>query len=327
MNSGSGSVTPVDLVTRKAGGRSAWERGPKAIALTPAADRIRGQQRLRRRHSDRRRDAHRGGADRGGADPEAIALTPDGRTAFVVNSGSDTVTPIDVASRARGAPIAVGSEPRRIALTRDGRTAYVLNWGGGVGHPDRHRDRARGAADPGRQLSVRDRVRPRRLDRIRRELRLGQRHADRRRDRPRGSPIPVGAAPDALAVTPDGTTVEVVSGDDDAVTPIAVATRQAGRPIRGRLLARRGGDPRRDRLRGEHDLGHAHPRSRAATRGTRSRSASPRYPSASRSVPAAMPAVVLDTYSGQVTLVDTRARRALGRVKVGRYPIAVAIAP
>jgi hypothetical protein len=28
-----------------------------------------------------------------------------------------------------------------------------------------------------------------------------------------------------------------------------------------------------------------------------------------------------------VTLVDTRARRALGRVKVGRYPIAVAIAP
>ena len=40
-----------------------------------------------------------------------------------------------------------------------------------------------------------------------------------------------------------------------------------------------------------------------------------------------MPAVVLDTYSGQVTLVDTHARRALRRVKVGRYPVAVAIAP
>ena len=43
--------------------------------------------------------------------------------------------------------------------------------------------------------------------------------------------------------------------------------------------------------------------------------------------PGRMPAVVLDTYSGQVTLVDTHARRALRRVKVGRYPVAVAIAP
>jgi hyaluronoglucosaminidase len=45
-------------------------------------------------------------------------------------------------------------------------------------------------------------------------------------------PIPVGAAPDALALTPDGKTLEVVSGDDDAVTPIALPTRRAGRPIR-----------------------------------------------------------------------------------------------
>jgi len=36
-----------------------------------------------------------------GADPDAIAITPDGRTALVVNYGSDTVTPIRVGTRRR----------------------------------------------------------------------------------------------------------------------------------------------------------------------------------------------------------------------------------
>ena len=43
--------------------------------------------------------------------------------------------------------------------------------------------------------------------------------------------------------------------------------------------------------------------------------------------PGRAPAVVLDTYSGQVTLVDTRTRRALRRIKVGSYPVAAATVP
>jgi DNA-directed RNA polymerase specialized sigma24 family protein len=38
-------------------------------------------------------------------------------------------------------------------------------------------------------------------------------------------------------------------------------------------------------------------------------------------------AVVLDTYSRKVTLVNTRDRRALRPIKVGSYPVAIAIAP
>jgi YVTN family beta-propeller protein len=48
-------------------------------------------------------------------------------TAYVANTGSNTVTPIDTATGATGTPIAVGSGPSSIAITPDGKTAYVVN--------------------------------------------------------------------------------------------------------------------------------------------------------------------------------------------------------
>jgi len=38
-------------------------------------------------------------------------------------------------------------------------------------------------------------------------------------------------------------------------------------------------------------------------------------------------ALVLDTYSGQVTPVNTRTRRALHPIKVGSFPVTMAIVP
>lgn len=52
-----------------------------------------------------------------GNDPDAIAITPDGKTAYVVNYGSDTVTPIATASNTAGPPITVGRAPEAIAIT------------------------------------------------------------------------------------------------------------------------------------------------------------------------------------------------------------------
>ena len=49
--------------------------------------------------------------------PYAIAITPDGKTAYVVNQASGTVTPIATATNTAGPPITVGSEPRAIAIT------------------------------------------------------------------------------------------------------------------------------------------------------------------------------------------------------------------
>ena len=46
-----------------------------------------------------------------------IAITPDGKTAYVANSADATVTPINLATGTPGAPISVGSYPQAIAIT------------------------------------------------------------------------------------------------------------------------------------------------------------------------------------------------------------------
>jgi YVTN family beta-propeller protein len=62
-----------------------------------------------------------------GAQPYGLAVTPDGKTAYVSNQGASTVTPIDTATNTAGTPIPVGGAPRQIAITPDGSTAYVAN--------------------------------------------------------------------------------------------------------------------------------------------------------------------------------------------------------
>lgn len=56
-----------------------------------------------------------------GHNAEAVAITPDGSTAYVVNSDSfdepSTVTPIQLATGTRGKPIPVGRGPATIALS------------------------------------------------------------------------------------------------------------------------------------------------------------------------------------------------------------------
>jgi DNA-binding beta-propeller fold protein YncE len=63
--------------------------------------------------------------------PDAIAITPDGTTAYAVSTGesnnSGTVTPIRTATNMPLAPVKVGGDPVAIAITPDGRTAYVAS--------------------------------------------------------------------------------------------------------------------------------------------------------------------------------------------------------
>jgi DNA-binding beta-propeller fold protein YncE len=51
-----------------------------------------------------------------------MAVTPNGRTLYVLNAGGDTVTPIRVTA---GAPIAVPHQPFTLAITPNGKTLYV----------------------------------------------------------------------------------------------------------------------------------------------------------------------------------------------------------
>ena len=70
----------------------------------------------------------------------AIAITPDGNTAYVANDSpisedapvDGSVTPIDTATNTAGTAIdvpAAAGGPLAIAITPDGKTAYVANVG------------------------------------------------------------------------------------------------------------------------------------------------------------------------------------------------------
>jgi YVTN family beta-propeller protein len=62
--------------------------------------------------------------------PVAIAITPDGKTAYVVNSGASarSVTPIDTATNTALKAIPLGPGlPGPVAITPGGTTAYVLS--------------------------------------------------------------------------------------------------------------------------------------------------------------------------------------------------------
>ena len=67
-----------------------------------------------------------------GTTPAGVAITPDGKTAFVTNN-SGTVATIDVKTRRKHpTDIPVGTGPAGLAFTPDGKTAFVANSGSGT---------------------------------------------------------------------------------------------------------------------------------------------------------------------------------------------------
>jgi YVTN family beta-propeller protein len=52
-----------------------------------------------------------------GTMPTAIAITADGTTGYVTNSGDGTITPIDLPTATANTPIKVGRCPKAIAIT------------------------------------------------------------------------------------------------------------------------------------------------------------------------------------------------------------------
>ena len=163
-----------------------------------------------------------------GANPQAIAITPDGGTAFVANYGSDSVTPIRTVSRRAGAPIPVGKRPWAVAITPDGRTAYVANYGSdtvtpidtgtrraGPPIPVGKQPRAIAITPDGRTAYVLDwggaAVTP---------ISTATNRA--------GPAIRVGSYPFAIAIAPDGRTAYVANYGSDTVTPISTATGRPG---------------------------------------------------------------------------------------------------
>jgi YVTN family beta-propeller protein len=166
-----------------------------------------------------------------GTDPQAVVVTPNGRTVYVANSGSGTVTPIDTATGRAGPPIPVGTDPVALAVTPNGRTVYVANSGSGTVTPI---DTATGRAGPPIPVGAGPRAIALTPDGRTAYVVAWEGGTvtpiDTATDEA-GQPIQVGSFPSAIVISPRGGTAYVANYGSDTVTPITIATQTAGRPI------------------------------------------------------------------------------------------------
>lgn len=174
--------------------------------------------------------------------PRAIAITPDGATAYVTDPYHNTITPIDTATNTLGTPITGITLLQAIAITPNGATAYVTRGAFGV-TPINLATKTPGATIPveqagdiaitpnGAMAYVTDAP-----DSIVTPINLATNTPE--------TPIPVAGLPPAadeplaIAITPNGATAYLTSGQvpnfidgPGAVTPINTATNTAGTPI------------------------------------------------------------------------------------------------
>lgn len=180
-----------------------------------------------------------------GTFPDAIAVTPDGREAYVTNYSSNSVTPINLVTGRAGSPISAGIGPSAIAITPNGERAYVTDAGtSSLGHtvtpislrthrvlaPIKVGDGPQGIAitPDGRRAYVTDAG----------AILAGQTGPLGHQVTPINlttdvamRPITVGNAPIGIAVTPDGSTVYVANLNSESVTPISVVSDTPGAPI------------------------------------------------------------------------------------------------
>lgn len=119
--------------------------------------------------------------------PGAIAIAPDGKTAYLVNPETDDVSILDTrTNRVVGSPIHVGDSPERIAIAPDGKLACVTNF-------------------TSNNVSV----------------------IDLQTDSPVGSPIQVGKGPEGIAIAPDGKLAYVANAEGKSVSVVDLGTNQA----------------------------------------------------------------------------------------------------
>jgi DNA-binding beta-propeller fold protein YncE len=136
-----------------------------------------------------------------GSSPAAVAIAPDARTAYVVDSGADELSQVDIATGQAYAAarwIGVGSEPDAIAITPDGRSAYVVN----------------GGSTTVTQVT----------------LRSGGTTTIQ-------VPAAGGAHLDGIAIPSDGVDAFVTDAANNTVTPITLATGAVGRAVGGSGLS------------------------------------------------------------------------------------------
>lgn len=153
-------------------------------------------------------------------------------TAYVVNAGSNSVTPIDTATNTvSGGAIPVGSEPMSIAITPDGKTAYVVNEGSDNVTPiitqyNLAESPISVGSGPGVVAIAPDGKTAYVSDTTSNAVTPIDIATNTTKPW-----IPVGEDPEGIAITPNGQTAYVANAESNTVTPIDLVTGMAGAAI------------------------------------------------------------------------------------------------
>jgi YVTN family beta-propeller protein len=164
-----------------------------------------------------------------GATPFGIAITPDGRSAYVTNYSAGKVSMIDTqAKQMAGLPIGVGMKPSGIAITPDGREAFLTNGASSsVSVIDTETNQVLGSPiTVGTSPSGIAITPDGRFAYVAIQGSNSISVIDTQTNQVVGSPIPVGEHPDGIAITPDGRFAYVVNGNTDNVSVIDTQTNQ-----------------------------------------------------------------------------------------------------
>jgi DNA-binding beta-propeller fold protein YncE len=232
-------------------------------------------------------------------------MAADGRTVYVANPGGDTITPISTATDEPGQPIIVGRSPGAMAVTPDGRTVLVLT-SAGVTPVDAATNRAsKPVAIPGAYALA---VAPGGgtayvLAMPNPDSQQGFVFPVHIRTSTAGTRIEVGLSPVQIAFTPDGTMAYVANYASESITPIRLADGRAGPPTAA---------------------------GKTPTRLAVSPDGTTVYALDSNIFGGVGPGMSLKTPPfgpGQVIPIRVATNSAGKPVKVGRFPIAIAIAP
>jgi autotransporter-associated beta strand protein/YVTN family beta-propeller protein len=224
------TVTPIDTATNTPGAPIAVGTNPYGLAITPNGTTVYVANGSGTTVSVISTATNTVTATIGGfSAPTGVIVTPNGTTAYVTNQTGDSVTPIDVATNTAGPPIllAPGSNPFFLTVTPNGATIYVANSANGTVTPINTATNTAGAPVPIGSVPTYAIATP-----------DGQfiyvaNQTDvvvlRTSDNSIVTTIPVASF--GLGVSPDGTTVYVITNGGTTLTPIDTATNTAGTPI------------------------------------------------------------------------------------------------
>jgi len=162
----------------------------------------------------------------------AAAASARDPVAWVANYASNTVSPVNLATRKAGPQIPAGAGPRAVAATPDGKTVYVADSLSNTVTPI-----AASTGKPGKPIDVGAdpwalAVTPDGKTLYVANSGSGTVTPVSTATGSPGTPVKVGHAPRLIEMAPDGTTAYVLNWLSGTVTPIATSTNTPGEPIR-----------------------------------------------------------------------------------------------